>query len=103
MVMQLHPYDHTGAMASSRGCASQNQSLAARGRCVANDLERLRVPLKILTVDQWSDIPDALLAFCLQHKINRVHCNREHGVNERKRDRNCYASLKANGIAMRGQ
>lgn len=66
------------------------------------DLERLRVPLKILTVDQWSDIPDALLAFCLQHKINRVHCNREHGVNERKRDRNCYASLKANGIAMRG-
>lgn len=66
------------------------------------ELERLRVPLKILTVDQWSEVPQALLAFCQQHKIDSVHCNREHGVNERKRDRACYALLKNNGITMTG-
>ena len=40
------------------------------------ELELLRVPLKILTVDFWSDIPAALLAFCREHAIDRVHCNR---------------------------
>ncbi|MEI6113022.1 MAG: FAD-binding domain-containing protein [Burkholderiales bacterium] len=66
------------------------------------ELESLRVPLKILTVDFWSDIPAALLAFCREHAIDRVHCNREQGVNERKRDRACYALLREHGIAMTG-
>ena len=66
------------------------------------ELEKLRVPLKILTVDRWSDIPAALLAFCREHAIDRVHCNREQGVNERRRDRACFALLRENGIAMTG-
>ena len=67
-----------------------------------SDLAALRVPLKILTVDRWSNIPAALLAFCREHAVDQVHCNREQGVNERKRDRACYALLRDNGIAMSG-
>ena len=67
-----------------------------------SDLARLAVPLRVLTIDRWFDIPSVLLAFCREHKIDTVHCNREHGVNERKRDRSCYALLRKNGIAMTG-
>ncbi|MFO7746266.1 MAG: deoxyribodipyrimidine photo-lyase [Orrella sp.] len=58
------------------------------------------VALKLLRVEQWIDLPDALLAFCQQHNITEIHCNREQGVHERRRDRACYTLLKSAGIAM---
>ncbi len=67
-----------------------------------NDLAQLNIPLMWLVVDRWSDVPQALLDFCLLHKIDHVHCNREHALNERKRDRACYQLLKAHSIAMTG-
>ncbi len=66
------------------------------------ELDALNIPLKWLVVDQWSEVPAALLAFCLQHHIDHVHCNREHGVNERRRDRASYALLAEHDIAMTG-
>jgi len=58
------------------------------------------VALKLLRVEQWHDLPDELLAFCQQHNITEIHCNREQGVHERRRDRACYTLLKSAGISM---
>ncbi len=66
------------------------------------ELAELNIPLKWLVVEKWSDVPEALLKFCHQHKINSVHCNREHGVNERQRDRAAYSLLKDQGISLTG-
>ncbi len=67
-----------------------------------SELAALNIPLKWLQVDHWKDVPQALLAFCKEHGIDTVHCNREHGVNERRRDRNCYRLLKEHDITMTG-
>ena len=66
------------------------------------ELSALNIPLKWLVVDLWKDVPQALLAFSQEHGVESVHCNREFGVNERRRDRNCYRLLKENGISMTG-
>lgn len=58
------------------------------------------VALKLLRVEQWRDLPDLLLAFCQQNDITELHCNREQGVHERRRDRACFALLKTAGISM---
>ena len=60
------------------------------------------VALKLLRVDRWRDVPQALLAFCVSMGVEVVHCNREQGVNERRRDREAFTLLKANGIQMVG-
>jgi deoxyribodipyrimidine photo-lyase len=60
------------------------------------------VALKLLRVDHWRDVPQALLAFCVSMGVKVVHCNREQGVNERRRDREAFTLLKANGIQMVG-
>lgn len=66
------------------------------------ELESLNIPLKILVVDRWKDVPAALLSFCQRHKVEQVHCNREHGVNERTRDRASYSLLAQHDIALHG-
>jgi deoxyribodipyrimidine photo-lyase len=66
------------------------------------ELEALNIPLKILVVDRWKDVPAALLSFCQRHKVEQVHCNREHGVNERNRDRASYSLLAQHNIALQG-
>lgn len=65
-------------------------------------LDRLNVPLKILQVPHWKDLPQALLDFCLTHNVTEVHCNREFGVNERRRDRAAYALLAQQNISLIG-
>lgn len=65
-------------------------------------LEKLGMVMKFLHVDRWSDLAPSLLSFCREHGIDQVHCNREQGVNERKRDRDAYALLKSNAIALVG-
>ena len=67
-----------------------------------SELKSLNIPFKWLQVEQWEDVPAALLKFCQQHQIDSVHCNREHGVNERRRDRSCYRLLNEHGITMTG-
>jgi deoxyribodipyrimidine photo-lyase len=60
------------------------------------------VALKLLRIERWSDVPQAILAFCQAHGIQSVHCNREQGVYERRRDRASFALLRENGINMLG-
>lgn len=65
-------------------------------------LGALNVPLKILHVPVWKMLPQALLEFCQMHSITHVHCNREYGVNERRRDRAAYALLEQHNISLQG-
>ncbi|HEY7805046.1 MAG TPA: deoxyribodipyrimidine photo-lyase, partial [Orrella sp.] len=65
-------------------------------------LARAGVALKLLRIEQWQDVPAAMLAFCLEHGITEVHCNREQGVYERRRDRATYQLLSEHGIALVG-
>ena len=71
-------------------------------RALSESLGQLNVPLKILTVPLWREAPQALLTFCQQYGVTEVHCNREFGVNERRRDRASYALLAEHGISMVG-
>jgi deoxyribodipyrimidine photo-lyase len=71
-------------------------------RALSAGLEPLNVPLDFLVVEQWADVPQALLAYCRHLGITQVHCNREPGVNERRRDRACYQLLQQHGIEMVG-
>ncbi|WP_373797988.1 deoxyribodipyrimidine photo-lyase, partial [Achromobacter insuavis] len=55
-------------------------------RELSQDLGRLGIPLKLLTLDTWDQAPDALVGFCREHDIAQVHANTEWAVNERRRD-----------------
>jgi len=65
-------------------------------------LAQCGVALRLLRVDHWRDVPQALLEFCVSMGVDAVHCNREQGIHERTRDRAAFALLKANGIKMIG-
>ena len=71
-------------------------------RELSASLKQLNVPLKILNVPRWADVPQALLSFCQKHGVTEVHCNREFGVNERRRDRASYALLAEHAVSMQG-
>ncbi len=53
---------------------------------LSRDLQALGIPLKLLTVNDWREAPDAIARFCADHGIARVHANAEWGLNERRRD-----------------
>jgi deoxyribodipyrimidine photo-lyase len=71
-------------------------------KALGESLDRINVPLKILYVPHWSALPQALLTFCQTHAITEVHCNREFGVNERRRDRAVYSLLAQHNISLNG-
>jgi len=64
-------------------------------RELSGELGRLGIPLKLLTVRDWSEAPDALAAFCRAHAIGHVHANAEWAVNERRRDAAVADRLRA--------
>ncbi|WP_241119359.1 deoxyribodipyrimidine photo-lyase, partial [Achromobacter xylosoxidans] len=67
-------------------------------RTLSRDLARLGIPLKLLTVDTWDQVPDALPRFCREHGITAVHANTEWAVNERRRDDAVACRLAEAGI-----
>jgi len=71
-------------------------------KALSESLEAINVPLKVLNVPHWSALPQTLLEFCQTHGVTEVHCNREFGVNERRRDRAIYALLARHDISMHG-
>jgi len=60
------------------------------------------VALKLLRIQRWDDVPQALLEFSQTHGITKIHCNREQGVYERRRDRQSYKLLAEHGIELIG-
>ncbi|RPJ88453.1 deoxyribodipyrimidine photo-lyase, partial [Achromobacter xylosoxidans] len=63
-------------------------------RELSRELGRQGIPLRLLTVHDWSEAPDALAAFCRDHAIGQVHVNAEWAVNERRRDAAVAARLR---------
>ena len=66
------------------------------------ELAALNVSFVGLHVDTWADVPNVVAQFCAQWQVEAVYCNREVGVNERRRDRATYTRLQQDGIAMHG-
>ena len=66
------------------------------------ELADLNIPLKLLVVPRWKNVPQALLTFVQQHGADSIHCNREYGLNERNRDRASYKLLKEHGVMLTG-
>lgn len=60
------------------------------------------VALKLMRVERWSELPEQLLAFCQQHGITHIHCNREQGLYERRRDQAAYKLLADHDIELVG-
>ena len=67
-------------------------------RELSHELGRLGIPLRLLTVPDWSQAPQALASFCRAHAIGHVHANAEWAVNERRRDEAVAGSLQAMGV-----
>ena len=55
-------------------------------RTLAEDLQSLGIPLRIINKDRFQQIPAALLKLAKHHKCGSVHFNREYEWNERQRD-----------------
>ncbi len=67
-------------------------------RELSRELGRLGIPLRLLTVHDWSQAPQALTDFCRVHDIGQVHANAEWAINERRRDEAVASSLQAMGV-----
>lgn len=65
---------------------------------LAERLQQLNVPLIVIVCDLWQSLPQQLLELCQHWRIDSLHFNDEHGVNEQQRDRQCCATLQAAGI-----
>ena len=64
------------------------------------ELAEINIPLCVLTVDEFSAVPNALISFCQQHDIDSVFYNQEYEWNERQRDQACNDVLDQAGIAI---
>ena len=69
---------------------------------LSESLLSLNIPLKILHLDTYAQVPDAIVSSCREWKVTTLHCHREQGVNERRRDRATYQALAQHGIDMVG-
>ncbi|WP_338878581.1 deoxyribodipyrimidine photo-lyase [Achromobacter veterisilvae] len=113
----LRAHDNPALAAAAEGGAATALFLAAPGqwrrhgdapakvdfwlrnlRELSRELGRLGIPLKLLTVRDWSEAPDALAGFCRAHAIGHVHANAEWAVNERRRDEAVASGLRAMGV-----
>lgn len=56
------------------------------------------IPLKMLIVASFKQLPEALLSLCQACNVTHVFANHEYGVNEKQRDQGCDLLLFENGI-----
>lgn len=69
-------------------------------RELARDLAELRVPLKLVVAEQFSDVPAALVALIKQIAAAGLHFNAEYPLNERKRDSRVIRAAEQLGCAV---
>ncbi len=61
-------------------------------------LRELGIPLLVVDVPRYADIPQAILALCQQYQIDQLWANYEYPVNEIARDQAVVACLSEQGI-----
>lgn len=73
-------------------------------RCLAalrDELTALGIPLKSIVCDDFSDVPDRLLALARELGVRRLWFNDEYPLNEQRRDRNVERAFGAADIDVR--
>ena len=71
----------------------QRDFISRNLQCLAEQLAKLGIPLTLLEVSMFDDIPQVLVDFCQQHAIEHVYANRETGVHEQQRDQAVQQTL----------
>jgi len=66
--------------------------------CLSQDLATCNIPLKILTVPTFADVPDALVTFCQEHDIGQVFANQQYLVDEMHRDQQVEQVLQKQDV-----
>lgn len=65
-------------------------------------LADLGVPLDVINCDRFERVPEELFDYCQYHQITALYCNREHPLNERRRDKAVRAKLANLSITLQG-
>ncbi|MBX7149129.1 deoxyribodipyrimidine photo-lyase [bacterium] len=65
------------------------------------NLQKLNIPLLIITTPLFKNIPKLILELCFKHKITSVFWNHEYEINERERDKDVQELLHQNKIETR--
>ncbi|GAA6168039.1 cryptochrome/photolyase family protein [Sessilibacter corallicola] len=68
--------------------------IADRLREFSKELKQKNIPLKIIAVDYFTEIPGKLTQFCKKHAIHDLWFNNEYPLNEKKRDDQTEQELK---------
>ncbi|MCX2525518.1 deoxyribodipyrimidine photo-lyase [Larsenimonas rhizosphaerae] len=64
---------------------------------LADDLDQLNIPLKVLSPDQFSACPEAVLELAQSLDCQQLHFNNDYGINERNRDDETVRLFKQDG------
>ena len=70
-------------------------------RVLAEGLAERNIPLKLLPLDRFDDVPVALLDLARQHGCGRLDFNEEYEINERRRDRDVRRLFEQAGLEVR--
>ncbi|MBD1589122.1 deoxyribodipyrimidine photo-lyase [Pseudomonas typographi] len=69
-------------------------------KAMATELQALNVPLLIRSTPTWAQAPQVVAQLCQEHGVQQVHCNREHGFNETRRDAAVAGALEQRGVGL---
>jgi deoxyribodipyrimidine photo-lyase len=67
-------------------------------RCLSDRLKRRNIPLLIVSCPTFARVPRLLLNLARQHRCDALHFNREHEVNEARRDQTVTALFEREGV-----
>ena len=86
---ELHGMGHARVDFEYRSVAALSTSLSA-----------LNIPLKLIDIPLYADVPTGLLAWCANHGVTHLLANRQYEWNEVERDRSCHRLLRGNAIVI---
>jgi len=70
-------------------------------KLMSEKLENLNIPLKILNLKTFKQIPEALLNFCETYDIQNIYAARNYGLDELNRDKQCTELLEKFNIKIK--
>ncbi len=76
----------------------QIQFLLGMLKELSQALLKYGIPLKILSLKTFEDIPRALVRFCQTYEMTDIYASISYGWDERERDKACFEALKKEGI-----
>jgi deoxyribodipyrimidine photo-lyase len=65
---------------------------------LSEELSKLNIPLKIIKVKSFGDVPQAILKFCAKYDITSVYCNKQLLLDETQRDNQVEKKLSKSKI-----